>query len=119
MTAPSPVHGEIKELQELFERGLVHGVHQAHLHDQEVEDGAARGHGPELFARRGDLDLRLRRRLQLLAHVQRRGLGRVQHDDQVLIVHQRTLTRHQEIGIRSDLDSEENINYDKAIVSKF
>ena len=84
-------HGSVKELQELPEGGLIHDVDQTHLHDQEVEDAAARGHGTELFARRVDLQLRFCRDLQFLADVQGSHLGDVENVDQVLIVHQGTL----------------------------
>ena len=37
-------HGKVKELQELFQGGLVHHIHHAHLHDDEVQDAATQRH---------------------------------------------------------------------------
>ena len=38
-----PGHGNVEETEELFERRLVHCVHQTHLTDQEIQDTAAGG----------------------------------------------------------------------------
>ena len=53
-----PGHGLVKQFQELGQRGLVHDVDHAHLRDEEVEDAAAGGRGPELLLGSVNLDLR-------------------------------------------------------------
>ena len=84
-------HGSVKELQELPEGGLIHDVDQTHLHDQEVEDAAACGHGTELFARRVDLDLCVCCNLQFLADIAGCHLGDGQHVNQLVVIHKGTL----------------------------
>ena len=37
-------HGKVEELQELSEGGLVHHIHHAHLHNDEIQDAASQSH---------------------------------------------------------------------------
>ena len=39
-----PGHGDVEYAEKLFQRRLVHQVHQTHFTDQKVEDAAARRH---------------------------------------------------------------------------
>lgn len=52
-------HGHIKEHKELSEGGLVHAGDHRHVSDEEVEDGAPRGHWTVLFTCTIDLALSL------------------------------------------------------------
>lgn len=54
------LHGRVEDAQELPQGGLIHDVHQAHLHNQEVEDAAPCGHRPVFLPRKVDLHLRFR-----------------------------------------------------------
>jgi len=53
------LHGRVEDAQELSERGLVHEVHQGHLHDQEVQDAAPGGHRTVLLPRLVNLHFRV------------------------------------------------------------
>lgn len=86
-----PGHGQVKQVEELFERGLVHTVDQAHLYDQEVQDATASRHRSELLSRHRDLCLGLCSYLQFLADILRCAFGCVQHIYQIFIIHQRSL----------------------------
>ena len=85
----------VEEDQELPQRRLVHDVHFAQLHDQEVEDGASGGHRSVLFTRRVDFCFRFRRDSQLLRHLLRRLLRVLQHKNQLLVVHERAFDGRQ------------------------
>eukprot|EP00964_Phaeocystis_antarctica_P136255 scaffold100686_cov63-Phaeocystis_antarctica.AAC.1 len=82
------VDGEVEELEELLQRDHVHVVDRRHVDDQEVEQRAARRHGPVLLARDVHALVRLGRVDELLLHLDARGLGVLQHLDELDVVEQ-------------------------------
>ena len=65
-----PNHREVEDVQELFQRRLIHAIHQRHFGDQEVENATPGGNGTVLFASHVDFDFGLRGYLQFLTHIQ-------------------------------------------------
>eukprot|EP00964_Phaeocystis_antarctica_P040946 scaffold23430_cov57-Phaeocystis_antarctica.AAC.3 len=82
------VDGEVKELEELLQRDHVHVVDRRHVDDQEVEQRAARRDGPVLLARHVDPLVGVGGHLQLLLHLDARGLGVLQHLYELDVVEQ-------------------------------
>ena len=86
-------HREVKKTQELFQRCLVHDIHQTHLRNQEIQDTASCRNRSEFFTSGCDLDVCFISNLQFLSDVLGGGLCCVQHIDEVLIIYQRSLER--------------------------
>ena len=85
------VDGELVQLVELLQRGLVHHVDAGKLGDEEIDERGPVRDGSVLLARFRDLRVRLARVGQLLVHLLRGDLGVVQHLDQLHVVQQVTL----------------------------
>ena len=85
------VDGELVNLVELLQRGLVHHVDAGKLGDEEIDERGPVRDGSVLLARFRDLRVRLARVGQLLVHLLRRLLRHVQHLDQLNVVQQVTL----------------------------
>ena len=85
------VHREVEERDVRVERELVHRVDAAHVVEHEVRDARADRRRAVALARGVDLDLGLLGDLELLRHLLRRRLGRLERVDEVGVVEQRAL----------------------------
>ena len=82
-------------MEELLQTRLVHDVDVRHFNDQEVEDGASRGHWTEFFTGRVDLVLHFSGNGQFVVDFLGRHLGIVEDNQQIFVVDQRAHSRSQ------------------------
>ena len=85
------IDGELIQLVELLQRGLVHHVDAGKLGNEEVDERRPVRHRSVLLASLGDLCVGLARVGQLLVHLLRGDLGVVEHFDELHVVQQVTL----------------------------
>ena len=84
-------HRVVEELEELVQGGLVHHINVLHFGDEEIQDRASCGHGAELFSGRVDFNVGFGGDGQLFRNLGGRFLRRLQHSNERLVVHKRSL----------------------------
>ena len=91
------VERDVEERDVGVERELVHRVDPRQVRKEEVEDGRAVGGGAIAFAGGVDLLLGLLRDDELLRHLGRGRLGRLEREDKLVVVEQRAGCRREHV----------------------